>query len=405
MKFKVALSPTLLPASIASLATLLACLGSASAAAEINHAPSFMAGEEPTSSACDGEVRFPGWAQFVADGNDGSSAMHFNILQVSNSDIFAKSPKVSWPSLTLSYRLKPGTAGGLTSTITAVLMDQDGTENNGVDTSAEQTWNIYTEACVDENLDGIEDLPDDVDGDGVSNDQDNDDDGDSLTDFDEGDGTTDTDNDGRPDSLDTDSDDDGILDIFETGDKNGDGVRDSIDNFRDAVFIDTDNDQIPDEIDLDDDNDGIPDLLEGNGVIDSDGDGLADSIDLDSDNDSKTDLLEAGVDLTLLVHNDQWVTGSNVGSNGVADILETAADSGVLGYALADSNNNGIPDFQDATANLLLEDVAGDMFIRTGIGGAGCVLGTGTSKDLTLWTLMLLALLGLCRRQRRRALK
>lgn len=51
----------------------------------------------------------------------------------------------------------------------------------------------------------------DLDGDGIPNDQDNDDDNDGILDDDD----TDDDNDGIPDSIDTDDDNDGILDTAE----------------------------------------------------------------------------------------------------------------------------------------------------------------------------------------------
>ncbi|OED37410.1 hypothetical protein AB833_23590 [Chromatiales bacterium (ex Bugula neritina AB1)] len=379
MKLNLAFSPTLVQTSIA---VVVATLYSATVTAAPNNAPSFDPGDEPTSSSCDGEVRFPGWARNVTDGDTETSEMYFEILDVSNREIYSQQPRVSWPSLTLSYELKPGTAGDLSSAITAVLKDRDGTDDGGQDTSAPRSWNIHTSSCSDTNLGGITDPVSDFDGD-------------TLSDAEEGDGQIDTDQDGTPDSQDLDSDNDGILDIYETGDDNGDGIRDSQDNYRASLHVDTDSDQINDDFDLDDDNDGISDELEGSGVVDTDGDGLADSVDLDSDNDGLTDLVESGAPLTNLVHNGDWITGSNVGRNGLADVLETGRDNGVLVYFPNDSDDNAIPDFQDAGEPFLLNDpTSGDSIIQTGLSGVGCTLGEGRSGDPVLWTLALLALAG-----------
>ncbi|SFM14391.1 Ig-like domain-containing protein [Marinobacter zhejiangensis] len=188
----------------------------------------------------------------------------------------------------------------------------------------------------------------------------------------------DTDGDGDDDYRDLDSDNDGVKDIVEAGgsdsdndgkvdgfsDPNGDGYDDGnasnplpvpdTDNDGRPDFQDNDdadNDGIPDTVDVDDDNDGIPDLLEGDGAVDTDGDGIADSLDLDSDNDGIFDLAESGAasPLALDADNDGRINGP-VGSNGLADAVETSADSGSVNYnggLPVDTDGDGVADFRD----------------------------------------------------------
>jgi hypothetical protein len=214
----------------------------------------------------------------------------------------------------------------------------------------------------------------------------------------------DTDNDGTPDYKDLDSDNDGITDLVEAGrdpaaidtnndgkvddqtDADGDGIADPVDT-NDSQFggaqpttglTDTDGDGIPDVIDTDDDNDGIPDVDEGDGSIDTDGDGIPDSRDSDSDNDGIPDALElanainggdtdgdgvkdwrdldsdndgiydvveaghAGVDA-----NKDGRIDTPVGSNGLADIVETTPGSGIINYVPRDTDGDGRKDYID----------------------------------------------------------
>ena len=99
---------------------------------------------------------------------------------------------------------------------------------------------------------------------------------------------------------------------------------------------DADKDGIPDSIDLDDDNDGILDTVEGEG--DFDADGLVNRLDLDADGDGILDLEESG-----LTESRQKVLDSNAdgqidasqsfGANGVANNIETTAESGQVNYS------------------------------------------------------------------------
>lgn len=272
-------------------ASLLSVAATGVANATPNNPPSFEAGAVPVYSPCDGAIRVPEWALNVTDGDNGTSGLMFRITQVSNPEIFVQYPFVSWPSLTLTYQLRPGTPEGASSLVTAVLQDTSGTGQGGSDTSAPVDWTIQANACIDEDLDGLDDASDpeivfiDTDGDGLHDAVDLDDDNDGLSDLDEGDGVVDTDDDGIPDSIDTDSDNDGIPDAEETGDSDGDGIPDSQEPVDTDVSTDTDDDGLPDDVDDDDDNDGLTDEEEGNGEVDTDGDGIPDSLDPDSDND------------------------------------------------------------------------------------------------------------------------
>ncbi|MFK8077908.1 MAG: OmpA family protein [Granulosicoccus sp.] len=126
---------------------------------------------------------------------------------------------------------------------------------------------------------------------------------------------------------------------------------------------DTDGDGLPNQVDLDDDNDGIPDAFEGGldedgngfadaGSTDTDLDGTPDIYDLDSDNDGIPDVQEARSNRAAVIALDLLSNGAidvsfPVGANGIADIVETSADSGVLIYTIPDTDNDGLLDFRD----------------------------------------------------------
>lgn len=336
-----------------ALAVTTAAMVSLPVVAAPNNAPSYNPGADQVSSACEGKVEFTQWAQNVTDGDGETSGLRFLMTGTGNADIFSTLPFVSWPSLTLSYQIKPGTPGGIVSSISAVLVDTSGTGQGGQDTSLEQTWMVTTEGCTDADLDGIADEIDpeisvliDTDGDGIFDILDDDDDNDGIPDSEEGDGLVDTDADGIADTLDADSDDDGILDADETGDSDQDGIGDSQEPNGTDVTTDTDGDGITDDLDTDDDGDGISDEDEGNGLIDSDGDGIPDSRDPDSNND------------------------------GIGDDGNPIEDTPVT------------PQSGDNTS-----------MIETGLSGGGCSMGIGSAFDPLLLLTGLAAFLGLRRRR------
>ena len=147
----------------------------------------------------------------------------------------------------------------------------------------------------------------------------------------------DTDGDGVTDDLDLDSDNDGITDTIEAqgttfvafsgSDTNADGIDNAYGNG--LIPIDTDNDGIQDHLDLDADNDGIYDLVEsGSGAPDVNFNGIIDGL------------------------------PTSFGANGLANSLETATESGILNYAIANSDSDPKNNYIDLDSdNDLCNDV------------------------------------------------
>ncbi|WP_178313110.1 HYR domain-containing protein, partial [Algibacter luteus] len=115
------------------------------------------------------------------------------------------------------------------------------------------------------------------------------------------------------------------------------------------------------------------------GCADSDGDGVPNNLDLDSDNDGIPDVLEAGFEDA---NNDGLVDTSNYGNNGLANEVETFADSGALAvlplnsdestdisagmydFLDVDSDNDGITDTKEAFSdNIMYNDADNDGLI------------------------------------------
>ncbi|XP_058829507.1 uncharacterized protein LOC131688905 isoform X6 [Topomyia yanbarensis] len=182
----------------------------------------------------------------------------------------------------------------------------------------------------------------DLDGDGIPNDQDPDDD-----------------NDGIPDSQDNDDDNDGVPDAEDLDDDN-DGVPDSMDPDSKMTANDLDGDGIPNDQDEDDDNDGIPDALDD----DDDNDGVPDAQDDDDDNDgipdsADSDAKSKGNDLDGDgIPNDKDDDDDN---DGIPDIIDTDDDNdGVPDRLDSDDDNDGIPDTRDKDAVSKPNDLDGD---------------------------------------------
>jgi|GEM_PF-722090 len=231
----------------------------------------------------------------------------------------------------------------------------------------------------------------DADDDGIPNREDLDSDNDSIPDAIEAgvrDGALrDTDGDRVPDIFDLDSDDDGIPDLYEANsgevnvrplDDDTDGRLDTVhafsaNGFADALETsldsgiplyavpDTDGDGVRDFRDRDSDGDGVSDLREA-GRPDRDGDGQVDER-IDSDNDGLID----GVDVDNTGGSDRdgdgvadafdptETRGPDFDGDGIVDAADNDADGDGItdggnarfGRELPDTNQNGIPDFQD----------------------------------------------------------
>lgn len=179
-----------------------------------------------------------------------------------------------------------------------------------------------------------------------------------------------------------DDDNDGVPNCFDqcpngddSIDNNGNGIPDcaegcTIVNDK-SPTLDTDGDGVVDACDLDSDNDGIPDAVEdadNNGQFEDDdsegnllvipvlGDSVPNYRDLDSDNDGILDLFESGIPASVISQIDADLNGiidTNVpvGQNGIADILETYPDSGIMKYPIKNTDGDDKPDFLDITSN------------------------------------------------------
>ena len=177
---------------------------------------------------------------------------------------------------------------------------------------------------------------------------------------------TDTDGDGVPDSTDVDDDNDGIIDVVEDGNADGD-------NNHTTNPTDTDGDGVPNYLDIDSDDDGILDNVEaqttagyiapcgvdsdGNGLddhyeetpgscggltpIDTDGDGVPDYLDIDSDDDGILDNVEAQTTADFIP-----VCTNDSDGNGLDDHYENHPGSGE-GLTPVDTDGDTHPDFRD----------------------------------------------------------
>ncbi len=219
----------------------------------------------------------------------------------------------------------------------------------------------------------------------------------------------DTDNDGVSDHIDLDSDNDGLLDVIEAGYASADSNRDGrIDNGNGNPTVgvsglptlidpattgtaislppDTDGDGVANWRDLDSDNDGIYDAKEnqnldqdsngiiglGNPIVDvngiptassdgsgitinpnvvnTDGTGAPDYLDLDSDGDGILDVAEAG----LSDADGDGILGTGtptINGNGVPSFTDGNGNTFTSISNTRDSDNDGIPDFQDTQDN------------------------------------------------------
>lgn len=159
---------------------------------------------------------------------------------------------------------------------------------------------------------------------------------------------------------------------------------------------DSDGDSVNDQNDLDSDNDGILDFVEaqgsgataltnidanGDGIddvfasgltpVDTDTDGIPNYLDLDSDNDGIHDLDESGYTVTD-ANSNGVIDGTNFGTNGLLNALETAPDSGVISGSnvLADTDGDGIYNYIEIDSdNDLCNDVVEAGYLDSNLDG------------------------------------
>lgn len=234
------------------------------------------------------------------------------------------------------------------------------------DGDSDPSETIATGGDANENEATIVTIPD-VDGDGVPDAADLDDDNDGIPDAQEPAG--DADGDGLDNAQDIDSDGDGIPDNVEAQaegsyqaplnlDTDGDGLDDryDTDNGGTAIVIaDTDGQGDPDYLAADADGDGIGDLIEGH---DANGDGIADTTPAPGNADADGDGLNDNFD-----NFPGPGAGNSVGSNaplqntdGVdnRDWRDTDDDNDAIltsaeGGAANDADNDGTPDYLEAS--------------------------------------------------------
>jgi large repetitive protein len=114
----------------------------------VNDAPSFTAGANQTVLEDAGAQTVAGWAGAISPGpaDESGQTVSFNITGNTNAGLFSAGPAVS-PTGTLTYTAAANANGS--ATITLDLMDNGGTANGGVDTSAPQSFTITVTAVND----------------------------------------------------------------------------------------------------------------------------------------------------------------------------------------------------------------------------------------------------------------
>ena len=109
--------------------------------AAINDAPSFTAGGNQSVAEDAGAQTVNAWATAILAGppNEAGQVVSFNVTGNSNATLFSAGPAISSAGV-LSYTPAADASG--VATISVVAMDDGGTANGGIDTSAAQTFTI-----------------------------------------------------------------------------------------------------------------------------------------------------------------------------------------------------------------------------------------------------------------------
>jgi VCBS repeat-containing protein len=113
----------------------------------VNDAPSSVKGADQTVLEDAGAQSVPGWATAISAGpaNESGQTVDF-IVSNNNTALFSAQPAVS-PTGTLTYT--PAANANGSATVSVQIHDNGGTANNGVDTSATQTFTITVTAVND----------------------------------------------------------------------------------------------------------------------------------------------------------------------------------------------------------------------------------------------------------------
>jgi hypothetical protein len=114
--------------------------------ADINNAPSFTASNPDAVDEDSGPVTVTDWAAFDPGAGDTNQTATFIISSITNPDLFSVAPAIAADG-TLTFTPADNQFG--TSDFTVQVQDSGGTDNGGVDTSAEQTFTIAVNAVND----------------------------------------------------------------------------------------------------------------------------------------------------------------------------------------------------------------------------------------------------------------
>jgi len=112
----------------------------------VNDAPGFTPGGNITVNEDSGAQSFPNWATGLAAGPDNEDQELTFTLGVGTPSLFSVQPAISSTG-TLSFTPAPGASG--TSSITATLVDSEGTANGGTNSSDQETFSITIVAQLD----------------------------------------------------------------------------------------------------------------------------------------------------------------------------------------------------------------------------------------------------------------
>ncbi len=108
---------------------------------QVNDAPSFTKGADQTFNQDSGAHTINAWATALSKGpaNESTQTLSFNVVSNNNTALFSAQPSINAAG-DLSFTSAAATNG--TAAITINIMDDGGTANGGVDTSANQSFNI-----------------------------------------------------------------------------------------------------------------------------------------------------------------------------------------------------------------------------------------------------------------------
>lgn len=105
----------------------------------INDAPDFTANPPASVLEDTGNKSYPGWATFSPGANENTQTANYVVSNVENPDLFSINPSIN-SSGTLTFTTANDANGS--STFTMYVQDNGGTENGGVNQSAEKTFTI-----------------------------------------------------------------------------------------------------------------------------------------------------------------------------------------------------------------------------------------------------------------------